>query len=151
MYVAPPRTAPSPTTAATWPALSVSTNGNHDIETNAEWWDALPPDERRRLLEIPGLASAGLDPGQKFDDRVRDALLQVVYDAPSSLTINPLQDLLGTRERVNVPGTVAETNWCYRMAQDLATLAADRAIRDRLAALAEGSARNAAGHAAKAG
>ena len=36
-------------------------------------------------------------PGAGFDDQVRDALLQVVYDAPSALTINPLQDLLGTR------------------------------------------------------
>jgi 4-alpha-glucanotransferase len=136
---------------ASWPALSVSTNGSHDIETNAEWWDALPPEERRALLRIPGLATAGLDPGQAFDDQVRDALLQAVYDAPSALAINPLQDLLGTRERVNVPGTVADTNWCYRMAQDLAALAADRSIRDRLAALAEGSARNTAAHAAKAG
>jgi 4-alpha-glucanotransferase len=136
---------------ASWPALSVSTNGSHDIETNAEWWDALPPEERRALLHIPGLATAGLDQGQAFDDQVRDALLQVTYDAPSALTINPLQDLLGTRERVNVPGTVADTNWCYRMAQDLASLAADRPTRDRLAALAESAARNTAAHVAKAG
>ncbi len=41
---------------ATWPALSVATNGSHDIETNAEWWDALPPEERKALLQLPGLA-----------------------------------------------------------------------------------------------
>ena len=39
---------------ATWPALSVATNGSHDIETNAEWWDALPPEERRRCWTYPG-------------------------------------------------------------------------------------------------
>ena len=121
---------------ASYPALSVSTNGSHDIETNAVWWDALPPEERKQLLAIPGLAAAKLDPGQAFDDRVRDALLRVLYAAPSALTVNPLQDLLGARERVNVPGTVAETNWSYRMPMDLAALAADRATRERLAALA---------------
>ena len=136
---------------ATWPALSLATNGSHDIETNAEWWDALPPEERKALLQLPGLAHADIDPEQAFDDQVRDALLQLVYDAPSAMTINPLQDLLGTRERVNVPGTVAETNWCYRMAQDLASLAADRPTRERLAALAESAARTVAGQMVRAG
>jgi 4-alpha-glucanotransferase len=134
---------------ATWPELSVATNGSHDIETNAEWWDALPPEERKALVELPGLTH--LDPEQAFDDQVRDALLQVVYDAPSALTINPLQDLLGTRERVNVPGTVADTNWCYRMDRDLAALAADRPTRDRLAALAEGTRRTVTSHGASHG
>ena len=136
---------------ATWPALSLATNGSHDIETNAEWWDALPPEERKALLQLPGLADADIDPEQAFDDQVRDALLQLVYDAPSAMTINPLQDLLGTRERVNVPGTVAETNWCYRMAQDLASLAADRPTRERLAALAESAGRTVAGQMVRAG
>ena len=36
-------------------------------------------------------------------------LLRAVYEAPSVMAINPLQDLLGSRERVNVPGTVADT------------------------------------------
>jgi 4-alpha-glucanotransferase len=120
---------------ASWDPLSVSTNGSHDIDTNAVWYDALPADEKRALLELPALAH--LDPEGRFDDQVRDALLRAVYEAPSALAINPLQDLLGARERVNVPGTVAETNWCYRMPQDLSALADDRSTRDRLAALAD--------------
>ena len=119
---------------ASWPALSVSTNGSHDIEPNAEWYDALPPHEKRALLELPGLCH--LDPDGGFDHRVRDALLQVVYEAPSALAINPLQDLLGARERVNVPGTVDDGNWTYRMPMDLAALASDRPLSERLATLA---------------
>jgi 4-alpha-glucanotransferase len=114
---------------------SVSTNGSHDIETNAVWWDALPVPERKALLKVPGLER--LDPRKGFDDQVRDALLRVLYAAPSELTVNPFQDLLGARERVNLPGTVAETNWSYRMPQDLAALVADRNTRDRLALLAQ--------------
>ena len=120
---------------ASYPVLSVSTNGSHDIETNAEWWDALPAEERAAVLAIPALS--GLDAAAGWSDAVRDALLKAVYAAPSQLTINPLQDLLGSRERVNVPGTVAETNWSYRMPMDLATLAADRGTTERLRALAE--------------
>lgn len=124
---------------ATWPALSLATNGSHDIETNAVWYDALPPAEKKALLELPGLSH--LDPDGKFDARVRDALLRAVYEAPSSMTINPLQDLLGARERVNVPGTVADSNWNYRMPMDLTALAADRGVTERLAALAAETAR----------
>jgi 4-alpha-glucanotransferase len=115
--------------------ISVSTNGSHDIETNAVWWDALPLSDRQALLKIPGLER--LDAKKGFSDEVRDALLRVLYAAPSQLTINPLQDLLGTRERVNVPGTVAETNWSYRMSMDLSALAADGGTRERLARLAQ--------------
>jgi 4-alpha-glucanotransferase len=125
---------------AKWPALSVSTNGTHDVEPNAAWYPALPAPERAALLALPGLKH--LDPDQgRFTPEVRDALLRVVYQAPSVLTVNPFQDLLGGDERINLPGTVADTNWCYRMPLDLGALDADRATRERLAALAAESRR----------
>jgi len=99
----------------------------------AAWWDAISPDERRLFTGLPGLQ--GIDPHQPFDDRVRDALLRVLYDAPSELCLLPFQDLLGTRERVNVPGTVNDSNWTYRMPMDVDALRADRATTARLAKL----------------
>ena len=33
--------------------LSVATTGTHDIETNAEWYDALPPRSARRCWSCP--------------------------------------------------------------------------------------------------
>jgi 4-alpha-glucanotransferase len=119
---------------ATWPAISVATSGTHDTETQAEWWDALSPDARRVFTRLPGLQE--LDPNNRFDDRVRDAFLRVLYAAPSELCLLPFQDLLGTRERVNVPGTVTDSNWTFRMPMDLASLRADRGTGERLAKLA---------------
>jgi 4-alpha-glucanotransferase len=121
---------------ADWPRLSVATNGTHDIETDAEWWDALPAEEKKALLAIPALAK--LAPDQAFDDQVRDTLLEVLYQAPSVLVIVPLQDTLGTRERVNVPGTVGPENWTYRMATSVEALARTDAA-ERLRTLAERS------------
>ena len=43
---------------------------------------------------------------------------------------------MGTRERINVPGTVNETNWRYRAARDIDDLSADRADIERLQKLA---------------
>jgi 4-alpha-glucanotransferase len=47
----------------------------------------------------------------------------------------PFQDALGSRERINLPGTVLESNWTYRMAMTLAALREDRATVQRLAQL----------------
>jgi 4-alpha-glucanotransferase len=124
---------------ARWPAVSVATTGTHDIEPNADWYDDLGAKERAALLALPGLTH--LDPQGLFDERVRDGLLEVIYGAPSSLAILPFQDLMGTRERINVPGTVAPTNWTYRVPVDLGALVADRPTTDRLAALAARSRR----------
>jgi 4-alpha-glucanotransferase len=118
---------------ATWAELSVATSGTHDIETNAEWFDALPDEERAALAQVPGLELVG--DGRKFDDAVRDALLRVIYAAPSEIVAVPFQDALGSRERVNLPGTVNDANWTFRMPMTVAALREDRGTAERLAKL----------------
>jgi 4-alpha-glucanotransferase len=124
---------------AQWPPLSVATSGTHDVETNAEWYDNLPAEERAALVAIPGLE--GLVHHPKFDDVVRDALLRVTYAAPSEMVAVPFTDALGSRDRINVPGTVADSNWTYRMPMDLTALVADAATAARLAALSASTGR----------
>jgi 4-alpha-glucanotransferase len=118
---------------ARWPELSVATSGTHDIETHADWYDALPADERAALAAVPSLEVLGDHP--RFDDVVRDALLRVLYAAPSEIVAVPFQDALGSRERINLPGTVVATNWTYRMPMGVTALREDEATTDRLARL----------------
>lgn len=133
---------------ATWPALSVATSGTHDIETHAEWYDALCASERAALAAVPGLEALARHP--RFDETVRDLLLWVLYAAPSELVVVPFQDALGTRERINVPGTVNEHNWIYRMPMNVDALEADSATLDRLARLSRDTGRGAFGLAGRA-
>jgi len=118
---------------AAWAELSVATSGTHDIETNAEWYDALSETEREALAQVPGLELVADHP--EFDEAIRDALLRVIYAAPSEIVAVPFQDALGSRERINLPGTVNETNWTYRMTMTLAALREDRVTAQRLARL----------------
>jgi 4-alpha-glucanotransferase len=120
---------------AEWPELSVAASGTHDIETNAEWYDALGEDERAALAAIPGLEAVA--DHEKFCDEIRDALLRVLYASPSELAAIPFQDALGSRERVNVPGTVTESNWTYRMPMTLEALGGDGETARRLAGLSK--------------
>lgn len=119
---------------SSWPAASVATNATHDTDTIAEWYDHLSPEERGKLLELPGLQE--LDPNQPFDDRVRDRLLAAIYAAPSTLSLVLFQDAMGTRERINVPGTVNESNWSYRAHRTVEELLTDQESTARLARIA---------------
>ncbi|HEY0712374.1 MAG TPA: 4-alpha-glucanotransferase, partial [Polyangia bacterium] len=119
----------------TYPKLSVATNGTHDTDSTADWYEALPADDRAHLAKIPGLE--GLATEARFTDKVRDLLLAALYRAPSQIVIQPFQDLLGHRERINVPGTVSDTNWSYRMPMTVEALEKDTATIARLAQLAQ--------------
>jgi 4-alpha-glucanotransferase len=119
---------------AKWPEISVATSGTHDTETQAVWYDALSPENRGHLARIPGLEH--LDCNRGFDDSTRDALLRVLYQSASDLCLVPFQDLLGMREQVNVPGSVNERNWTYRMPMSVDALGADLATSERLLRLA---------------
>jgi 4-alpha-glucanotransferase len=124
---------------ATWPEISVATSGTHDTETQAVWYDGLTPEHRGFLARIPGLEH--LDCNRGFDDSARDALLRVLYQSASDLCLLPFQDLLGAREQVNVPGTVNDRNWTYRMPMTVESLTADQATGERLLRLASESRR----------
>jgi 4-alpha-glucanotransferase len=125
----------------TWPASSLATTGTHDTDSLAEWYESLPAPERAQLLALPALAPLRERAPEQFDDDVRDALLELIYASGSALALVPFQDLLGARERVNLPGTVSDTNWTYRIPMDLVTLASDRAAAGRLRGLAVRSGR----------
>jgi 4-alpha-glucanotransferase len=118
---------------AKWPAVSVATTGTHDTESLADWYEALPPAERKAFWAIPGLEK--LAGKLSFDDEVRDAVLAALYACPSELALIPFQDALGARERVNVPGTVTAENWSYRMPMTIAELRDDAGTTARLRGL----------------
>jgi len=124
---------------ASWPAASVATNATHDTDTTAAWYDGLPPEEREKLRAALGLGE--LDPEKPFDDRARDLLLRAIYAAPSTLSLVPFQDAMGTRERINVPGVAGNGNWTFRIAKTIAELEADEATNRRLHDLASDTGR----------
>ena len=124
------------TDPAAWPACSVATTGTHDTDAVADWYEGLPAEDRAQLLAIPGLAGVRASAGPRFDLPLRDALLETLYASGSDLLLLPFQDCFGHRERVNVPGTVNDQNWTYRLSRTIAELSAERAESARLRDLA---------------
>ncbi len=116
----------------TYPVLSIATTGTHDTETLAEWWTTLLPDEQAAALDALDLASVTPDwPAPHMP------LLQRIYEAGSCLTILPLQDLFGWSDRINVPATVTDENWTYRLPVAIEDLDRVPGIRARMTVLRE--------------
>lgn len=104
-----------------FPTVSLVTTGTHDTETLAEWWNALPAPEREALVATyPELK--GQQPERPFDDALHQALLASAENAKSDLCVIPWQDVLGSTERINLPGSQSDANWAYRMSQSVETL-----------------------------
>jgi 4-alpha-glucanotransferase len=93
---------------ATYDERSVATTGTHDTETLASWWESLEPAEQEQLLKLPSIQRHLAD-----DATPRDAILGALLESPSRLTIFPLQDLFGWRDRINTPASVSEENWTW--------------------------------------
>ncbi|HEY3446103.1 MAG TPA: 4-alpha-glucanotransferase [Myxococcales bacterium] len=116
-----------------WPALSVATTGTHDTDPLPTWWESLPLAERAAVCKLPALQA--VETQRHFTPAVHDALLETVYRSGSRLLLPPMQDLFGWRERVNVPGTVGEANWTWRMRPAVGDLTWEPALAERAHAL----------------
>lgn len=106
-----------------YPALSAAAIGNHDTSPLAAWWDEMPEWERARYWRMV----SGEDGSPAFSPRVHELVLKNLYAAGSDLVVLCFQDVDGSKDRINVPGTVGEHNWTWRMpraAEDLDAAAA---------------------------
>jgi len=118
-----------------YPSQSVAMSGTHDTDMLAEWWDTAGADERRLCAAATRLGDAGCSPDEPFSARTRDALLRALFGAASSLVILPIQDVFGWRDRINVPGSVDERNWTWRLPWPVDDLDAQPEAHERSAFL----------------
>ena len=88
-----------------YPTESLACTSTHDSESLMEFIESIEGEERAefcRFLEEP--------PGAPIET-LRKKCLQKVLESPSRYKVFPLQDVLGEPLRVNLPGTVSESNW----------------------------------------
>ncbi|MFA5141309.1 MAG: 4-alpha-glucanotransferase [Elusimicrobiota bacterium] len=110
--------------------LSLATTGNHDTSTLAVWWAELEPEQRDAYWSM---VRGEAEPAPRFGAKAHAAILDKIYHSGSALMILPFQDLLASRERINVPGTVGEHNWTYRTSMTVGQLRSEpRFIRKTL-------------------
>lgn len=120
--------------------LSVATYATHDHKpVRALWAEAFEhptstSDQARSELEKIA-QFAGIQPKSDQVDFDRDfypAIMEALFQSESWITVVMITDLLGQRDRFNVPGTAAATNWARRMRMSAGRLRSSRAVRERM-------------------
>jgi 4-alpha-glucanotransferase len=107
---------------SSYPAVSVATTSTHDIEPLALWWEAIDAAERTEMLRA--LEWTGAAP-ETFDARLHTTLLTHACEAGSDLLLLPIQDIFGWPDRINVPATVGEHNWTWKVPLTVEALESD--------------------------
>jgi len=115
---------------AEYPELSVCTPAVHDTSTVRQWWENEADREQfRQFINVPYL-------NDKYTPETAALILGHIIDSASRFCIFQIQDLLHLSarwyaenpedERVNVPGTVNDFNWTYRLPSPLEDIEKDQ-------------------------
>jgi 4-alpha-glucanotransferase len=128
------------TPGAQYERLSVATYATHDHKPlRALWEEAFEhptstSDQARYDLEKIA-QFAGIQPKRDQIDFERDfypAIMEALFQSEAWIAVVMITDLLGQRDRFNVPGTEAATNWTRRMRLSVERLRASRTVRERM-------------------
>jgi 4-alpha-glucanotransferase len=126
-----------------FPRLSVCTASVHDTSTLRAWWEENPSEREAyfRHLGHPGACP------ERLDRHVLTRIVEHLMSAGSILCILQLQEILDLDEanwspdpredRINVPGTVNDWNWGWRMPLRIEELAGRREPAATLRALSQ--------------
>ncbi|HEX3549363.1 MAG TPA: 4-alpha-glucanotransferase [Candidatus Elarobacter sp.] len=134
-----------------YPEAALAASGTHDLPTIPAWLRGEDVDLRDRLglLETPAeaeraarerdrsrlldalVAHGDLDPAQRGDDAaIVIAANRYLAATPSAIVMAQLDDVLGERAPVNVPGTSTEyPNWRRKLELPVEALASDDRLR----------------------
>lgn len=132
--------------------LSVTTTSVHDSSTIRQWWK----DEKEsvqafikaneELFEEDEAVRTGAGP-EVFSPEIAECILKASASAASLWYIPPLQDFLylnqkyylenADDERINVPGSVNEFNWTYRIPCAVEVLTKDRSLIEKIKKIAK--------------
>lgn len=114
------------TDPATYHPVSLATSSTHDNEPLADWWDTVEHAEKKLFWKLV----SGEEGKPPSFPKARGKALGALLGANSRIVILPIQDIFGSRERVNTPGTLGDHNWTYRFptaAEDFLKKHADEA------------------------
>jgi len=114
--------------------LSIATYATHDHPPLAAFWDGMcaaawAGDEHQRWELDRLMAFAGIHEARHYDDGIREALLGALFRSNAWIAVAMITDLLGSRKRFNVPGSVAQTNWSERLNRTVAQWSREETLR----------------------
>jgi 4-alpha-glucanotransferase len=120
--------------------LSVTTWATHDHPPLRTMWEehfAASQNgnggARWELQILPWFCGTHLDNPKPWGDDVHEMLLRGLFISNSWIAIVMITDLLGSTQRFNVPGAIADANWSARLSQTARAMSRDAAVVEKVA------------------
>jgi 4-alpha-glucanotransferase len=117
-----------------YPFLTVCAPSVHDTSTLRGWW--YEEENRQPFWDSLGLPGS---PPPDYDADCARLVIDALLETSSALCVLQIQDVLGLApservdspedERVNVPGTMSEFNWGYRIPHTIAEIASNQELQ----------------------
>jgi 4-alpha-glucanotransferase len=124
--------------------LSVTTYATHDHKPIRELWREVFDEEsptreqaREDLLKIAQFAGIAPREGLDYDRDFFPAMMGALFESNSWIAIVMITDLLGRKDRFNVPGTAVASNWARRLPMTIARMRESRSVRRRMKLIRE--------------
>jgi 4-alpha-glucanotransferase len=124
--------------------LSVTTYATHDHKPIRQLWtEALdeqsPTHEQARedLLKIAQFASIAPRENLDYERDFYPAMMSALFNSNSWIAIVMITDLLARKDRFNVPGTAAITNWTRRLPKTISQMRESHGVRRRMRLIRE--------------
>jgi 4-alpha-glucanotransferase len=105
LSLAQPATHDHPPLAAAWAECWQNIRAGINVEANRT--------ELRLMMEFAGLNNS--EPPLDFTDQLHEAFTRTVMQSASWLAVFQITDVFGMTARFNIPGSIAPTNWSYRL------------------------------------
>ncbi|MBQ0039866.1 MAG: 4-alpha-glucanotransferase [Treponema sp.] len=130
---------------AEYPELSVATTSVHDSSTLRQWWNQ---EKESVWAFMNSINDEGKPDGNSaFTPEIAEFILRSLAKCKSSLLINPLQDYLflehcfylenEDEERINIPGSVNEFNWTYRIPATIEEMSENKSLINKIKTIVE--------------
>ena len=124
--------------------LSVATYATHDHKPIRELWREMfdeksPTREQARedLLKIAQFAGIAPQEGLEYERAVYPAIMSALFNSNSWIAIVMITDLLARKDRFNVPGTAATTNWTRRLPKTISQMRESHSVRRKMRLITE--------------
>ncbi|QTQ15275.1 4-alpha-glucanotransferase [Treponema parvum] len=126
-----------------YPPYSVTASSVHDSSTLRQWWET----EKDSVEAFIKAFALNKDLDSDFSPETAYLILEKTAHSASFWCIHPLQDFLylakeyylneSSDERINVPGTVTNANWVYRMPVSVEDLSKNKSLCDSIKRISE--------------
>ena len=118
LSLAQPTTHDHPPLAAAWDECWQNIDAGKGVEANRY--------ELRAMMEFAGLGTS--EPPRQFSGQLQEGFTRAVLGSSSWLVVFQITDMFAMTARFNTPGSVASTNWSYRLPRTVKELDEDPAL-----------------------